>query len=90
MRGKESFQIKLYMYLEYKRQAGRIECHEDDIVDDHTEARKGAEDLQPFDARQGSYADQKGLHEGVQSDSRSQQRHTARYVRFDFLLISRT
>lgn len=51
--GKESFQWKrqIKLYLEYKRQAGRIERHEDDVVADRAEARKSAEDLQPSDAR---------------------------------------
>lgn len=41
----------MVLYLKYKRQAGRIECHKDDVVDDHPETRKGAEDLQPSYAR---------------------------------------
>lgn len=76
-------------YLQYKRQTGGIERHEDDVVDDYAEACEGAEDLEPSDTGQRANTDQQCFHEGVQSDGRSQQGHAARDIRPDLLLAAR-
>lgn len=76
-------------HLEYERQARWIERYENQIIDEYTEAGVAAENLQSLDAGQGSDPDQQCLDESVQGDSRSEEGHSSRNVRSNFLLAPR-
>lgn len=63
--------------LEDERQAGGIEGHEDDVVDDHRHDGEAAQRLEPVHSAERAHADHERCHERVQRDGRTQDLHAA-------------